>query len=231
VNQIDGYTHDRSKRAPVPTIFGMNFQAVSVGQKLVEGSKNNLQGGYLDAFGTPTAPLLSEIEYVDTSIGKMIAELKSKGLWNSTLILITARHGQSPIDIHALLRIAAGNSALTSPSKLHDAVVAQSAEDDVSLLWFSSQDRHQTAGAVQTLEAHLGSIGGGEIFAGESLKLLFGDPLTDLCIPDIALTPNVGDTGGKKKISEHGGFANDDTNAILLVSNPALPGLPYSSSE
>jgi len=35
----------------VPTIFGMNFQAVSVGQKLIEGG---VKGGYTDAEGTPT---------------------------------------------------------------------------------------------------------------------------------------------------------------------------------
>ena len=34
LNQIDGYTHDRSRKAPVPAIFGTNFQAVSVGEKL-----------------------------------------------------------------------------------------------------------------------------------------------------------------------------------------------------
>lgn len=46
LNQIDGFTHDRSHRAPVPTVFGFNFQAVSVGQKL----KGN---GYVDVLGTP----------------------------------------------------------------------------------------------------------------------------------------------------------------------------------
>ena len=43
INQIDGFNHDRTKRAPVPTLFGTNFQAVSVGQKL-KGS------GYQDVF-------------------------------------------------------------------------------------------------------------------------------------------------------------------------------------
>ena len=37
LNEIDGRTHDGAHAAPVPTIFGMNFQAVSVGQKLIEG--------------------------------------------------------------------------------------------------------------------------------------------------------------------------------------------------
>jgi hypothetical protein len=36
------------------------------------------------------------------------------------------------------------------------------------------------------------------------------------------VTPNVGVTytGSSKKQEEHGGFAHDDTNVILLLSNP-----------
>jgi hypothetical protein len=47
-----------------------------------------------------------------------------------------------------------------------------------------------------------------------------GDPRT----PDIVVIPNVGVvyTGNLKKQSEHGGFAHDDTNVMLLVSNPHL---------
>ncbi len=45
-----------------------------------------------------------------------------------------------------------------------------------------------------------------------------GDPRT----PDIVITPNVGViyTGHQAKVAEHGGFANDDTNVIMLLSNP-----------
>jgi arylsulfatase A-like enzyme len=47
-----------------------------------------------------------------------------------------------------------------------------------------------------------------------------GDPRT----PDIIVLPNVGVvyTGSTKKQAEHGGFAPDDTNVMLLVSNPSL---------
>ena len=47
-----------------------------------------------------------------------------------------------------------------------------------------------------------------------------GDPRT----PDIIVIPNVGVvyTGSLKKQSEHGGFAHDDTNVMLLVSNPSI---------
>ena len=75
----------------------MNFQAVSVGQKLIEKS-NGVTGGYLDAAGTPSAALLGEFKFVDDSIASWVAELKSKGLYESTMIVITAKHGQSPID-------------------------------------------------------------------------------------------------------------------------------------
>jgi len=45
-----------------------------------------------------------------------------------------------------------------------------------------------------------------------------GDPRT----PDILVTPNVGVTysGSSKKLAEHGGFAHDDVNVIMLLSNP-----------
>jgi hypothetical protein len=47
-----------------------------------------------------------------------------------------------------------------------------------------------------------------------------GDPRS----PDIIVIPNVGVvyTGSLKKQSEHGGFAHDDTNVMLLVSNPGI---------
>ena len=42
---------------------------------------------------------------------------------------------------------------------------------------------------------------------------------------DIIVTPNVGVvyTRKDKKIAEHGRFSHDDTNVMLLVSNPRLP--------
>ncbi len=51
---------------------------------------------------------------------------------------------------------------------------------------------------------------------------MFNSPLTDPRTPDIIVAPNVGVvyTGGGKKIAEHGGFANDDTNVMMLVANP-----------
>jgi hypothetical protein len=236
LNEIAGKTHSGA-HAKTPTIFGMNFQAVSVGQKLVE---NGTTGGYLDAAGTPTDGLLSEIEYVDDSVGQMVMKLKDRGLYESTLVIITSKHGQSPIDPNALDRIPDKTSNGLSPAtlisnQLHAAMPASedpngsgigATEDDVSLLWLTNPSF--TDAAVALLEANRAQIGGGQLFYGSSLALNYnwpglpptGDPRT----PDIILTPNVGAiyTGSTKKVMEHGGFAHDDVNVMLLLSNPAI---------
>jgi len=61
LNWINGKTHLGGSSAPVPRIFGMNFQAVSVGQKLIKGGT---KGGYTDAAGTPTSTMLGETSSV-----------------------------------------------------------------------------------------------------------------------------------------------------------------------
>jgi predicted AlkP superfamily pyrophosphatase or phosphodiesterase len=68
----------------------------------------------LDAEGTPSEKLLTEIEFVDRSIGKMVGELKAQGLYESTLIIITAKHGQSPIDPNRFFPIPGHSGAMES---------------------------------------------------------------------------------------------------------------------
>lgn len=236
INQIDGKTHNGQGNAPVPVLFGMNFQVVSVGEKLIE--QNVGTGGYQDAAGTPTSELLSEIQFVDASIGEFVNELRSKGLFDSTLIVITAKHGQSPIDPNRFFPIPghSGNNG-TSPANLIASLLPWSesplnptgigpTEDDISLLWLASST--QTTNAVSTLEANATQAGFGQVFYGPSITTMFnapglppnGDPRT----PDIIVTPNYGVvyTGSSAKLSEHGGFSHDDTNVIMLLSNSSF---------
>ena len=236
LNEIDGYKHNRSKKAKVPTVFGMNFQAVSVGQKLIEANVGS--GGYLDALGTPSSFLVGEIEFVDKAIGEWVDELKARGLYDSTLIVITAKHGQSPVDSPRYTGITTSGPLTTSPSQLIDGCLPNSesnagnqigpTEDDISLLWLRSSCT--AASEVQVLEAQSPAsnnvAGIGQIFWGRSIQTMFnkpgippnGDPRT----PDIIVTPNVGVTysGSHKKQAEHGGFSHDDTNVMMLLSNP-----------
>jgi hypothetical protein len=238
LNEINGKNLRGTAAAPVPTLFGMNFQAVSVGQKLIE--KNVGTGGYVDGAGTPSSSLLGEIEFVDRSIGKLISGLKKRGLYESTLIVITAKHGQSPIDPHRFFPIPGhsgnnGNSPATILDNLGLLPFSESpsnptgigpTEDDISQLWLL--DGSKTDTAVAALEAHATEAGVGEIFYGPALTTMFnapglppsGDPRT----PDIIVAPQQGVvyTGSSKKLAEHGGFSHDDTNVIMLLSNPAF---------
>ena len=142
----------------------MNFQAVSVAQKLIE---NGVKGGYMDAAGTPSDAVLSNIEFVDDSIGEMVAELKHRGLLDSTLIIITAKHGQSPIDPNLFFPIPGHHTtnglspATLISNQLHAAMPPSedpngsgigSTEDDVSLLWLTNPS--YTDAAVALLEAN-----------------------------------------------------------------------------
>ena len=233
LNEIDGKNHLGTKNTQVPTIFGMNFQALSVGQKLIEKS-NGVTGGYLDAAGTPTAALLSEFAFVDASIGAWVRELKAQGLYDSTLIVITAKHGQSPIDPSRYVsQLIDGTSPATLLSNAGYIPFSESTnnptgigptEDDVSLIWL--KDSSDTLAAVKILEdnATPAGIELGQIYYGPSLALNYNDPTEDPRTPDIIVTPNVGVTysGSTKKLAEHGGFAHDDTNVILLLSNPSF---------
>jgi hypothetical protein len=241
LNEIDGKRHNGLGSVKVPNILGMNFQAVSVAEKLVyqHGSVApgySTTGGYLDSLGTPSDSLYQNILFVDNSIGMMVNELNKKHLLDTTLIIITAKHGQSPIDPKRLLRIDGDDPGVTmAPSTIISALLPDSevnqigpTEDDVSILWLSNNTFTETQTAVGMLESGtnpaLGGYDGGQIFWGPSLDLMFNDPSVDPRSPNIVIAPNVGVvyTGKKKKVAEHGGFAHDDTNVIMLLSNPSF---------
>jgi hypothetical protein len=79
--------------------------------------------------------------------------------------------------------------------------------------------------AVAVLEKNATNIGIGEILYGPTLAMNYNiggwEPGQDPRTPDIIVTPNVGMTysGSTAMIGDHGGFAHDDNNVMLLVAN------------
>jgi hypothetical protein len=227
LNQIAGKTHN-GKAAQVPAVFGMNFQSVYFGQSLSEPGVG--AGGYQNAAAWPSAPLLNEIQFVDASIGDLVNALKDAGLYDSTLIIVTAKHGESPID-PAMYVANGSNTPATllgtaipfSESPLNTTGIGAT-EDDVSVLWLAPGA--SLTDAVALLEKNATAIGLGEIYYGPTLALNYNlgglGPRQDPRSPDIIVTPNVGMTysGSTTMIGDHGGFGHDDTNVILLVANP-----------
>jgi hypothetical protein len=222
LNEIHGLDHTGTKPNGVPAIFGMNFQVVSVGQKLTKD-------GYTDAAGTPSADLAQALNFVDASLGSFLDALKKEHLDRETLVIVGAKHGQSPIDVSKLHMI----TGSTNPKAIADvtdvttvlapaAPVAQATEDDISLIWLT--DQSDVGRAVEALDQSSDAVRVLKIYSDRSLAKLFGDPLKDPRTPDLIVQPVPGTIYSKSaaKIAEHGGFAEDDTHTALIVSNPAI---------
>ena len=249
INEINGLKHDGSPNSGAPALFGMNFQAVSVGQKLAKDNSDGscpqsthtgLPGGYSDGAGTPTAVLAYGLQKTDEALGSMIQALKQRGLYNSTLFIVGAKHGQSPINPakvnkpgHFADLVATLPDAATNPGALAIARASACAkgpcgfvqDDDIALIWL--QDQTQTKAVVDYLNANAKALFIDEVLGGDELKLRFNDPAHDSRTPDIIVQPIYGTiyTGSKTKNAEHGGFSFGDTNVGLIVSNPRLPGV------
>lgn len=236
LNEIDGLPSTGGSPVGTPAVFGMNFQAVSVGQKLQHDASNAGPDGYIDSEATPSPELAAALDFVDNQLGRMVDELRAQHLLRSTLIIVTAKHGQSPIDPNLLVKIPPStlNTVVNSVpgfSAQHP-LIAQNTTDDISLMWLTDQSK--TRAAVAALDAAQKAalsasppqfgLGIQKILSGDELRLRFGDPAVDPRTPDIIVVPTSGViyTRSQKKIAEHGGFNNDDTNVALIISNPAL---------
>jgi Type I phosphodiesterase / nucleotide pyrophosphatase len=236
LNEIAGKTHNGAA-AVTPAVFGMNFQAVYTGESVNEPGVG--VGGYKNAAALPSTELLKEIEFVDASIGDIVNALKNRGIYDDTLIIITAKHGESPID-PALYVADGANTPATllgtaipfSESPLNSTGIGAT-EDDVSVLWLKKGA--SVTAAVELLEKNAAAIGLGQIYYGPTLALNYNigglDPGDDPRTPDIIVTPNVGVTysGSTTMIGDHGGFAHDDTNVMLLVANPGFTAQTVSA--
>jgi Type I phosphodiesterase / nucleotide pyrophosphatase len=236
LNEIAGKTH-LGASAQIPAVFGMNFQSVYVGESVNEVGVAT--GGYKNAAASPGPELLQEIEYVDTAIGDIISALKTNGIYNNTLIIITAKHGESPIDPTRYVADGTDTPATLlgdlipySESPLNTTGIGAT-EDDVSVLWLKKGVTVETA--VEILEADAAEIGLGEILYSGTLAPNYnvggwsaGD---DSRTPDIIVTPNIGVTysSSTAMIGDHGGFAHDDTNVVLLVANPSFTAQTVSA--
>jgi hypothetical protein len=229
MNEIAGKTHSGAP-AQVPAVFGMNFQSVYIGQSVNEAGV--AAGGYENAAAVPSGQLLLEIEYVDKCIGEIVNALIANGIYNDTLVIITAKHGDSPIDPTRYVADGSGTPATVlgglipwSESPLNTTGIGAT-EDDVSVLWLKKGVA--VSEAVEILQRNATAIGLGEMYYGPTLALNYNvgglDPGQDPRSPDIIVTPNVGVTysGSTSMIGDHGGFGHDDTNVIMLVSNPTF---------
>jgi hypothetical protein len=251
LNEIQGLNHEGTKHVGIPAVFGMNFQAISVGQKLLvdnpgggcsadtDPTINGQRGGYVDGLGTPTGVLAYGLRKTDDALGRMIGALKEAGIYDSTLVIVTAKHGQSPINPAKLVKpghfadlVCTVSNCATSPgariitdagNNCPEGPCGWVQDDDIGLIWLPDQSK--TKLVADYLNQNAKALYIDEVMSGEELKLKFPDPLKDSRTPDIIVQPVYGTIYTKptsNKLAEHGGFSFADTNVGLIVSNPAM---------
>jgi hypothetical protein len=171
-------------------------------------------------------PLLqSALAYVNDSLQRMADAIQARGEADSTAIILTAKHGQSPLNNSRLQRIDDGpiisgvNAAWADEHPSNPTLVVQEADDDGLLWWLSDRSQQATefvknylwtrsapavnyAGQTVTVQ-HSGLK---RIFAGEESARFFGVANSDPHHPDVFGISQVGTiyTTGSK-IAEHGG--------------------------
>ncbi|WP_422934887.1 alkaline phosphatase family protein [Sinomonas sp. P47F7] len=237
LNEIAGKDHSGATNAGEPAVFGMNFQSISTAQKLPKS--DGLAGGYL-ADGVTPGPLLSKaLDFVDAQVGKMTAAIAKTPDAKKTTVILSAKHGQSPMDPASLKRVDDGpiidglNAAWRAAGHASD-LVAFATDDDVMQLWLNEHTQAAADFAKQYLTSHAAAgnnIGGsaitvqnsglGTVYAGSQVADYFHASATDERIPDIfgIVQHGVVYTGGKGKIAEHGGADAQDRHVPIVVSS------------
>ena len=200
------------------------------------------KGGYLADGATPGVVLTNALDFVDRSLGMMVTALKARELLGSTAIIVSAKHGQSPMNLAALNRIkdsqiiAALNAAWQS-SHPGATLVALGTDDDGMLLWLYDRSDAATAFARQFLMNYsdptasvdgkpVTSAGLYQVYAGAAAAALIGVDQSDPRVPDVIGIAQYGVvyTSHKAKIAEHGGDHNEDRNVPILLSWRGAPG-------
>ena len=197
---------------------------------------------------TPGPLLQRALQYINDQLKTMDNEIHGQGLADSTAIIVSAKHGQSPQDPNQLTRIDDGpimdgvNAAWAATHPGAAPLIAAGTDDDAIMWWLSDQSQaaarfvkhylwthtatgNTATGGSRTLE-HSGLV---KIYAGKAAARYFGVPSSDPRHPDVWGVVQVGVvyTAGKGKIAEHGGANPADRDVPIVVYAPGVerPGV------
>ncbi len=256
LNWAKGADHDGTpNRAGAPAIYGMNFQSVSTAQKLnfshfIGDGGIKGEGGYFADGRTASTVLGGALEFVDVQLGRILAAVNPK----NTLVIVSAKHGQSPLDRAQLRLIDDGEvvsaiNAAWGATHSEQSLVAFAIDDDGMLLWLADRSAVATgfvrnflwnyvpvktggsdsAGNFVSYDGTVQHSGLRAIYAGEDAAEFIGVSQDDERVPDVIGIAQVGVVYSSptkiKKIAEHGGDAQQDRHVPILVWGRGVPNL------
>jgi Type I phosphodiesterase / nucleotide pyrophosphatase len=257
LNEINGRDHTGKTRVGTPAIFGMNFQAVSVAEKIRSTPANLIKnangtyntsvpqaGGYqfVDGKLVPGPVLSSALEYVNAQLGRLVADIHKDGLAESTTIIVTAKHGQSPQNPNQLVTVKDGpiisaiNAAWAQTHPGNKSLIVAGTDDD---LWQSYlSDNSQAAcdfvknylwnHTAQGYDVNLQPVtvqhsGLSQIWAGAESANFFDVARNNGHYPDVFGKVQVGVVySGPTKLAEHGGMNTGDRHVLMIVDGPGI---------
>jgi hypothetical protein len=266
INEIDGYDHSGKTKVGVPAIFGMNFQTVSVAQK-IRSTPTTLIGPDANGNYTTSAPqaggyqwvnghlvpgpvLSSALDYVNAQLDRMVAQLRKEGLAGSTTIIITAKHGQSPIDPNELVTVQDGpiidaiNAAWAKTHPSNTSLIIAGTDDDLWQSYLSDNSQSACNFVKAYLWDHTASgfdvnknpvtvqhSGLAQIWAGAGAAKFFGVPVDSGHYPDVFGKVQEGVVYAKPtKLAEHGGMNTGDRHVLMIVDGPSIPAQVETTS-
>ena len=221
LNQIRGFDSSGRKKVGAPKLFGMGFISFGALQK---------SEGYANARGDiGEKNLRATLRLVDESLGRIIAELKKQNLYDSTFIVVSSKHGQSPMDVKQR-RLIDRNVIRSAVNGVQKDLLVHASLDSIGLIYL--RDSAKTNAVADALRARAAEAGILKIYHGEQLKLLLPGADTDSRMPDILIQPVLGtfyadnpdSPASRALLAEHGGMLDEDTHVPLLVSFAGAPG-------
>jgi arylsulfatase A-like enzyme len=236
----------------------MNFQTLSVAQKIISDpttligpDKNGdyttsaaQPGGYQLIGGkvVPGPVVSSALDYVNAQLGRMVATVHKDGLANSTTIIVTAKHGQSPLNPKQLVTVQDGpiidaiNAAWATAHPSNTKLIVAGTDDDLWQSYLSDNSQvadnfvknylwnHTAQGFdVNDNPVTVQHSGLAQIWAGASAAKFFGVATGNGHYPDVFGRVQVGVVYAKPtKLAEHGGMNPGDTHVLMVVNGPGI---------
>jgi hypothetical protein len=256
LNEIDGYDHSGTTQVGTPSIFGVDFDSVQVAEE--EAASYGEAGGYETVNGqTIPGPLMQgALSFLDSWLGRFVAELAYTGQTDDTAIILTGTNGTSPTDPQTITKvndqpIISGLDTAWAASHPGSApLVASSSDNDALELWLGNRSEQAADFAQQYLASHsaagtaasgartsVPASGTGQIYAGAAAAAYFGVTATDSRHPDVFATTQAGVVynAGRDQIAGTGGGDSQDLNVPLILLDPAAtPGsvrTPVSTTQ
>ena len=204
----------------------------------------NPRGGYQWVNGrlVPGPVVSSALDYVDAQLGSMVAAIHKEGLANSTTIIVTAKHGQSPQDPNQLITVQDGpiisaiNAAWAQTHPSNTKLIVAGTDDDLWQSYLSDNSQVACDFVKNYLWSHTAQgfdvndnpvtvqhSGLTQIWAGAAAAKFFGVPVDNGHYPDVFGKVQVGIVYSKPtKLAEHGGMNRGDQHVLMIVNGPGI---------